>query len=83
MVVRFPRDEVRLSDETQQHPGMCCGAEVRATTLQPLAGTLIMDGLLGSSTRRALRRWTVFSCAATGGGDFSLRARWRGARMVT
>lgn len=53
-VLRYPGDEFKVSVETQRQLDMCSGAEVRAAAPQPMAGTLILDGLLGSGARGGL-----------------------------
>ncbi|MDO4222192.1 MAG: NAD(P)H-hydrate dehydratase [Akkermansia sp.] len=54
VLVRFPGDELRVSDETRRQLEMCSGAGVCATAPQPMADTLILDGLLGSGARGEL-----------------------------
>lgn len=54
VVLRYPGDGFKVSAETQRQLDMCSGAEVRAAAPQPLAGTLILDGLLGSGARGEL-----------------------------
>ena len=54
VVVRHPGNEFKVSAETQRQLDLCRGAQVQSHAPEPMAGTLILDGLLGSGAHGEL-----------------------------